>query len=232
MVKNNPNYVRNWTNEEKAAQSVKLQQAYKNDPSLRYKVGKANRGVKFSQARIYKMHGHRTKESYRHEHSEETKKLIGIKSSQKYTVEYRIKDRKIREDVGLWIPLENKTDWEIYKMQANWIEKMFDLIECPLDFNIVGIFNCRTNTAGYVRDHLYSRFEGFKNAVFPEILRHPANCQIILHKDNLSKRHRCNILLEELFTKIQNYDRVWTEQSICIKMIEDYTKGLRWTRQN
>jgi len=46
------------------------------------------------------MHGHRTKESYSNPRSDETKRLIGIKSSEKFTNEYKIKFRKTMEEQG------------------------------------------------------------------------------------------------------------------------------------
>ena len=47
-----------------------------------------------------------------------------------------------------------------------------------------GMFNIETNTKGVVRDHIYGRKSGFKEKVPPEILRHPANCEIILHSSH------------------------------------------------
>ena len=38
-----------------------------------------------------------------------------------------------------------------------------------------------------VRDHIFGRKNGFVLGVFPEIIRHPANCQIITHSDNIKK---------------------------------------------
>jgi len=90
------------------------------------------------------------------------------------------------------------------------------------------VFNSYTNISGVVRDHIYSRDAGFKNGVFPEILRHPCNCQIMLHKDNTIKGKQCGITLDNLFTKILNFDKIWYEQSICIEYIVNYKQGKRW----
>jgi len=64
--------------------------------------------------------------------------------------------------------------------------------------------------------------------VFPEILRHPENCQIITHGENVSKRFKlcgCCISLEELFIKIEQYKGNLDEQEKCIKLIKKYRQG-------
>ena len=117
---------------------------------------------------------------------------------------------------------------------------MFDIIDDVNQQKLLkdfGIFNAYSNTKGVVRDHKYSRMSGFKNKVFPQILRHPCNCQIILHSQNISKK-QCRYIdddsqtLEQLFTKILSYDKIWIEQDICKKLINDYKNGKRWTRDS
>jgi len=56
-----------------------------------------------------------------------------------------------------------------------------------------------------------------------------ANCEIILHKDNVSKakkNHRYedgdSISLEQLFLDIINFKKEWKEQEICLKLIEEF----------
>ena len=152
----------------------------------RYNCGNSNRNKKFSEDRIKKMHENRTFESYSHKHTEETKKVIGLKSSLKYKdIEFRFRYRKNMEERGLYIPLKDKSNYEIYKVEANWIRKMWDLY----DLTKIEIYNSylKNSSTGLVRDHIYSRLDGFKNSIFPEILRHPCNCQLITHSDNVKK---------------------------------------------
>jgi hypothetical protein len=80
-----------------------------------------------------------------------------------------------------------------------------------------------------VRDHKYSRYSGFINKISPIILRHPANCQLIFHNENVSKAkkgHRYedgnSISLEQLFNDIINYSKDWKEQNICLKLIKEF----------
>ena len=98
-----------------------------------------------------------------------------------------------------------------------------------------GVFNCRNNSKGVVRDHAYSRKSGFENKVFPEILRHPCNCRIITHSDNTKKRKARyvdadSITLQSLFNEIIKYEGKWDEQQKCLSLINDYFSGKRWNR--
>jgi len=44
---------------------------------------------------------------------------------------------------------------------------------------------------------LYIRY-GFNNNINPEIISHPANCQLISQRKNSSKHMNCSITIEEL----------------------------------
>lgn len=71
--------------------------------------------------------------------------------------------------------------------------------------------------------------------VFPEILRHPENCDIILHGENVRKHHNKNtktdsLSLEELFDNIKNSSFEWKEQKLCLKLIKLYEQQHRWKR--
>ena len=94
-----------------------------------------------------------------------------------------------------------------------------------------GFFNKNSNTKGVVRDHKYSRYSGFQNDVPAIILRHPCNCQIILHSENVSKAHKGNrytdndsISLKQLINNIKNFKGQWKEQKKVIEMIIKYNK--------
>jgi hypothetical protein len=228
---NNPNFNNKWTLEKKEKQS-KIVSKQMEDPVRRYQSGSANRGKKFSQEHIDKCHKNRLRKSF--PHNEETKKLIGEKSKAKFTPEYKEKQRKINESLGIWIPLEQKSDFEIYNNQSNWIQRMWDLIIDQtqlLKLKEFGIFNTKTNLNGVIRDHIYSRRNGFDQGVFPEILRHPANCQILHCKENASKRSSSWISIEDLFFKIKNYSGLWVEQELVLDKISQYEQGKRWTNE-
>jgi hypothetical protein len=66
--------------------------------------------------------------------------------------------------------------------------------------------NGTLNINGVSRDHLYSITDGFKNKVSPEIIRHPSNCELLLHKNNQIKNVKSKITLEELLFNIDQWD--------------------------
>jgi hypothetical protein len=232
---NNPNWNNKWSEEKKNQQSELIRS--KVDDDYRKSCSSANKGKTFSPERCRNMSIAHT--GLKHSpHSEERKRKIGIASSKKFTNEYKIKDRKKREELGYWIPLEDKSDIEIYYKISQWIYKMFDYITDEQQLyllKILGIFNARNNKKGIVRDHMYSRRSGYENKVFPEILRHPCNCQLITHSQNIKKKKSRYvdadiITLEDLFLKIKNFKIEWIEQDKVLVLIERYENGERWIR--
>jgi len=170
-------------------------------------------------------------------HTAESKKIIGEKSSKKFTNEFKQEFRKTMEKIGTWTPLGEVSDYKIYFVLANWISRMFDIQEIEgLDkLNKFGIFNCRKNSIGVVRDHRFSRRSGFELGVFPEILRHPKNCEFLLNSENVSKKRgrykdKDSITLDELFNLIENYSGVWKEQEKCLQYIKLYRNGERYNK--
>ena len=159
--------------------------------------------------------------------------MIGKKSKAKFTDEFRKKQRATYEKLGLWIPIRDLKPYVLYCRKANWIEQMFNYltIEELKTLKKIGLFSSN-NTNGMVRDHRYSRYSGFKHKVPPVLLRHPANCQLITHKQNLSKAHSKNryqdndsISLEQLFSLIKQYKPQWKEQKMCLKAIKKYQRS-------
>lgn len=233
---NNPNYGKTWDTEQRKSQSKLVKS--KVDEQYRLKAGSANRGKKFSQERIDGMHGHRDFHSYSRPHSDESKMKIGKQSAKKFTDEYKRAFRHTMEVNGNWIPLHDKPDSEIYFKESDWIDNMFDIVEDGLTLlNEYGIFNSKSNTGGVVRDHIVGRKYGFEHRVFPEIIRHPANCNIILHRDNVSKgqkgkgRPDTDMSIENLFSEIRNFSGEWKEHEKVIELIGEYENGKRWKRK-
>lgn len=66
--------------------------------------------------------------------------------------------------------------------------------------------NKGNNLSGCSRDHMYSISEGFKNNIDPNLIRHPANCEIIPHKQNQSKNSKSKVSLEELIERIKLFE--------------------------
>ena len=227
----NGNYGKNWSYDQKLKQSILIKS--KVDDDYRSAAGSANKGKHFSQERIAAMHSHRSPDSYRHYPSEEVRIKIGIKSAEKFNEQYNINFRNIMETSGHWIPLENVSDYNLYKKEAHWISHMWDLI---VDNNQVTLLNTHkvfhpiNNKTGCVRDHMYSKLDGFNAGVPPEILRHPANCMIITHSQNASKCHHSLISIDKLFELIHSYSGNWNEHTIALNEINNYNNGFRWSK--
>lgn len=232
---NNPNFGKRWSEEKRKQRSLLSKEQMKN-PYFRWLAGTANRGKKFSKERCLKMHQDRSFSSYSRKPSEETKKKIGAASAAKFTPEFKLKMRKKMEEIGVWIPESQKTDWQIYCEKSDWIDAMiYFMPKDQIDFlNEIGMFNIFNNKKGAVRDHMLSRLTGFKYCVFPELLRHPANCQLLTHKDNCKKRfvfpEGSSQTVEELCKKIKTYDKPWKEQELCLKLVDLYETGNRYKR--
>jgi hypothetical protein len=223
---NNPNYGKKWNDEMKLKQSVIVKS--KVDDEYRLKAGSANRGVKFTKDRIDSMHKHRDSSSYSRPHTEYSKNLIGIKSKQKYTKGYIDNNRKLRVNRGYWVSDNDRNDYDFYVILTEWVKPMWDLCESDL-LSSIGIFNSITNINGLVRDHKVSRKFGFDNGVFPEIMRHPMNCDIITHSQNSSKREKCTLSISELFDNIESYSGQWDENDLALIAINNWRIGKRFS---
>jgi len=229
--KNNPNYGNRWSQEQKDRASIIVSRRYE-DLSYRYNIGKSNRGKKLSDEIRTKMsEGHKGKPGF--PHSKQTKKLIGKKSKAKFTSLFKKKQRKIMEERGLWMPIDEKKVYSLYFDLCNWKQNMvIYMTDEELELlNTIKFFSHK-NTKGMVRDHKYSRLSGFKNKVYPSILRHPTNCQLITQAENISKAHRGNryedsddISLRNLFWNIKIFNKEWFEQQRCLSDITKYKKG-------
>lgn len=102
--------------------------------------------------------------------------------------------------------------YEKYKKECLF---RFSLNEYPteFDFNLIekcGWYSAKNhgdNQTGISRDHIISIRWGFENGVNPTLIRHPANCQLLRHGDNVSKGKKKSITPQELIEKIEVWDR-------------------------
>lgn len=94
----------------------------------------------------------------------------------------------------------------------------FSLNDYPEEFNFSLIEkygwykpkNKGDNPNGISRDHIVSVKYGFNNGINPEIISHPANCQLLRHNDNVSKYTSCTISIEELLEKIKLWNKKYS----------------------
>ena len=66
--------------------------------------------------------------------------------------------------------------------------------------------NPRLNLSGVSRDHMFSIMDGYKSGVSPTILGHPANCRIMLHSENSSKKSKSVLTIKDLLRRIAKWD--------------------------
>jgi len=230
--KNNPNFENKWSEDKKIQQSKTVSELMK-DPLLRFKAGTANRGKKFNQTRIDNMFRDRTPR-IGWKHDEETLKIIGFKSAAKFTPEYKKRQRELFEKNGYWIPLEEKSIYDLYFKEASWVKSMWNIIEDSRELlKNLNVFHPRKNSKGVVRDHRYGRQSGCREGVFPIILRHPCNCEILTHSENVKKKKgryvdHNSISLSELFELIRSFRGEWFEHEETLIAIQDYETGKRW----
>lgn len=107
---------------------------------------------------------------------------------------------------------KNMTDFIKYKLDCQF---KFNLSDFPneYDFSLIEEYgwyspkNKKNNLFGVSRDHIFSIREGYNLGIDPKIISHPANCQLLPHSENSSKHKKCSISLEDLLTKIENFNK-------------------------
>lgn len=171
-------------------------------------------------------------------HSKENLSIIGEKSKKKFQDEefmktWKTNHHKMMEEKGYWKPLHLQDDFWVYKALAMWKENYFNNkhVKGQKKIELYEIYNPRKNKTGLVRDHMYSINSGFDNGVFPEILRHPANCEIMLNTENSKKCRNNSISLEELLDKILYYKYDYKEQDLCLYLVAKYKDGYRYNKE-
>lgn len=102
-----------------------------------------------------------------------------------------------------------------YKRECQF---QFSLSEYPneFDFELVKKYGWYTaknrgnNANGVSRDHIVSIRWGYENGVDAKNIRHPANCQLLLQRKNVSKGKKRSISVEELITRIDDWNKRYT----------------------
>lgn len=144
-----------------------------------------------------------------HEFTKEMRAKVGEWSKNK-PLEVLLKTRQTNYDRGHWVKPEDQDPYRKYFKACEFTHgfQTDNILEKNL-LNEHGVFNKVTNKKGCVRDHLLSRKYGFENNIDVKIISHPANCEIVLHAENVRRRASRNdnqITLDELLIKIEEYD--------------------------
>lgn len=237
---NNPNWNNRWNEAQRKKASAYKKQWYDGYEGIerRNAVSKVHKGKKLSDKQRKAISS--SQKGRASTITDESRVKIGIKSKEKFTPEYKKRIRENAEKYGHVISLKDKDDYLFYRECADWVEKMFNYIKNEDQLNKLqkfGVFNPKTNKDGVVRDHMYSRRSGWENGVFPEILRHPANLDILFNIENIKKKVKGNrdsdtISLLDLFKRIKQFDQKWFEQDRCIFLISKYENGDRYNKKD
>jgi hypothetical protein len=90
----------------------------------------------------------------------------------------------------------------------------FNLSDFPdeFDFSLIdkyGFYRAKNNgdnPLGVCRDHIVSVTYGFRNKIPPEIISHPANCQLLPHMLNIAKHTKSGMSVYDLYEKIKAWN--------------------------
>lgn len=107
---------------------------------------------------------------------------------------------------------KNLSDYRMYYLLSKF---KFSLKDYGFDFGLVekhGWYKAKNNgdnVEGVSRDHMFSIKEGFRRLINPLLISHPANCELIINRNNQSKCDNCSISLEELLKRIDVFDKTY-----------------------
>lgn len=95
-----------------------------------------------------------------------------------------------------------------FKFSISQFPKWFDgsLIEEHGWYSTPGSRKGVRNLNGVSRDHKISVDYGYQHGIDPQIIRHPANCQLVLHNDNQRKNTKCSTTIEQLIKDISIFN--------------------------
>lgn len=111
------------------------------------------------------------------------------------------------------------TDFQKYKRDCLFDFNLSDFEE-EFDFGLIkehGWYspsNKKNNLNGVSRDHMYSIRDGFDNNIEQFLIAHPANCKLILQRENSSKHKKSSITISELKKRIKNWNKKYNNGSV------------------
>jgi len=119
--------------------------------------------------------------------------------------------RNTREAKGLWISLENKSDWELYKRLVNRATEENLLLHGIkyINENRQSLRKqnklLKTYSDKLTVDHKFSVHEGFKNNIDPKIIGNIVNLRILTRSQNSKKHVDCLFTLDDLLSAYNQF---------------------------
>lgn len=100
---------------------------------------------------------------------------------------------------------------------------------------VCGTYHWERNRFGITRDHIFPRAAGFRYNVFPQLLRHPANCRFIPAPDKQQSDplEIGEAQAEDLCRRIEGYAGDWPEHTVCLNLVMRWRRGERydWSKE-
>jgi hypothetical protein len=103
---------------------------------------------------------------------------------------------------------KNKEPFLLYRQKCNFDFKFEDYPD-KFDLKLVEHYgwyspsNKGNNLNGISKDHMVSVRTGFELGIDPSIIKHPANCKLMPHRENQTKREKSSITINELLERIK-----------------------------
>lgn len=104
--------------------------------------------------------------------------------------------RKLKEASNMWIPLEQKNNFELYKRIVEWFTLDSIRINDIENFHKRGRLDLKNDA--FHLDHRISVYAGFKNNIPPFIIGSLYNLEMIPAIINCSKQQKCSMSIDEL----------------------------------
>lgn len=131
-------------------------------------------------------------------HSEETKNKLRARANKRNSSCYD-EATKTKIQRGIAIPKEHKSEWELYEERVdNATYKSWKHYQHVI--NPTGL----VRGEHYELDHKFSKVQGFLQGVEPDIIGHYHNLELLPKRENRSKRTKCSILLDDLYSLIHS----------------------------
>jgi hypothetical protein len=129
-------------------------------------------------------------------HTDLAKKLQTEKARKRNPESYKqASDTKIK--LGLAIPKESKSQWELYQEQVT----NYTNLSWKHHHNLINPNNLIRGDL-YELDHKFSKTEGFIQGIPPEVIGHYANLELLPKQANRTKRTKCSISIHELYEAV------------------------------
>ena len=98
-----------------------------------------------------------------------------------------------------------------YKEYSRMCRFKFSFADYPEEFDWSIVENNgwygESNPNGVSRDHMFSISHGWKKEISPKIIKHPANCRLMLYEDNRDKAWRSSINYPKLKERISEWNK-------------------------